>query len=308
MKWTTGRATAVAAITALPACAALLGLEPGEPRDAADGSAGTTDGGASSEASDARALDGPSFGDGPRTELALFSPSDGKFYLFYALDGGPPARVIETRAPPGARPVAGIWTSDGGPTVGYFDPAAVSFTLLRANETDAGTIDFKLDVPAASYLPLAGDFDGDGVTSVGVYDADSALFHLRLSNDSGPPDVTINFGSRRRQLAVAGDWNGDRAASIGLYDPVEGVAYLRDTNDPGPATYQFRLIAGTPDPTLEVVAGDWFGNGRATLGAFDSRALTIRLFSSNEGNAPETLVRLPAPPGTLVPVAARWAR
>jgi hypothetical protein len=124
-----------------------------------------------------------------------------------------------------------------------------------------------------------------GSSSPGV--VRGATWYLRLSQSSGPADITFTYG-RPGDIHVIGDWNGDGIDTPGV---VRGNTwYLRNSNTSGPADVTFTFNAtGTPtvyylfgQPTAVATfnAGTWSVRTEQTTGGAD--------FTINYGQAGDT--------------------
>jgi hypothetical protein len=132
--------------------------------------------------------------------------------------------------------------------------------------------DFILGWPGAT--PVTGDWNGDGRKKTGVFAA--GFWFLDYDGDgvfnpesSGGPDKQFPFGWDG-VTPVVGDWNGDGRDSVGVH--ANGFWFIDYDGD--------RLwhpeSSGGPDkifgfggwPGVELVLGDWNGDGRTKLGLY----------------------------------------
>jgi hypothetical protein len=84
-------------------------------------------------------------------------------------------------------------------------------------------------------------------------------------------------------VPLVGDWNSDSHDSLGYYDPRDGTFRLSDSLPGRPGAHQvvrtnFELIPG-----VEVLAGDWNGDGFDTLGYYNPNDGTIWLSNRLNG-------------------------
>lgn len=133
--------------------------------------------------------------------------------------GAPPADVART-------PTLN-WTPSVSPTATVGTP---TFTPIPSS-----TPDFTLTPPTPTQLP--GPID-----SIGVYNRSSGTFSLRMTNTSGPADITIQAGDRST-YPVVGDWDGDGWDTVGLYLQRVDVFLLWDSNTQA-------AVNGQPSQTL----------------------------------------------------------
>jgi len=192
----------------------------------------------------------------------------------------------------------------GDSNVGRYDaslllPLAGLFELRNTNITGDADKSFFFGPAPTAWAPIAGNWDGDvtdvthpknGKATVGLHRRDEGKFYLRNSNDAGPADVVVRYGTAPSSaIALAGNWDGLKAEAgvnesgdtvykdwdtIGLYDQGNGVFELRNSNAPGAADVTFRF--GPEKSDWLPVAGDWDDSGDAinhkdfdTVGLYD---------------------------------------
>lgn len=100
------------------------------------------------------------------------------------------------------------------------------------------------------------------------------------------PDWDFEYGpDGAGWLPVAGDWDGDGDVTLGLYAPDDGAGhgkfYLRNVHAGGNADFIFTF---GPDDS-EPLAGDWNGDGLATVGVFESAAGVFQLQNTEADDA-----------------------
>jgi cell wall assembly regulator SMI1 len=136
-------------------------------------------------------------------------------------------------------------------------------------------------------------------TTVGVLDPSNANFFLRSTNDSGPGDITFNYGIPN-WIPIVGDWDGDGVDTVGVYDPVTATFYLRNTNTAGFADITF--VYGAPN--WIPIAGDWNGDGVDTIGVYDPVTATFYLRNTNTTGVADIAFVYGMPNWT--PIAGDW--
>ena len=164
---------------------------------------------------------------------------------------------VVVAVPVGAQPLAaserGVLippVSLSADSVGLFDPVSALWYLRDAS---GATTSFAFGETGA--LPLFGDWDGDGVDTPGIYRPADGLVAFRNSNSSGVPNRA--FFLPARAIVVAADTDGDGRDEIWT---LHGDGWRADGRlAVGP------VAGGYPRP----VAGDFDGDGRATLAFFD---------------------------------------
>jgi len=144
-------------------------------------------------------------GDGFDT-VATYDLRKHELYVRNQNKGGPDDEVRVT-GEGAVFPIAGDFDGDGVDTIGFYEPATATFDLDGSQFTFGEVGGF----------PVAGDFDGDGVDTVGVFFAAARELQVRNRNDSGPPDVVLDFGPPGNVPAYvfAADLDGDGSDSPG---------------------------------------------------------------------------------------------
>jgi hypothetical protein len=138
-----------------------------------------------------------------------------------------------------------------------------------------------------------------GGATVGTFDPFSATFFLRNTNNSGSPDITIQFGVPGWR-GIVGDWIGQGIATIGAFDPFTATFYLRDSNTPGAPDMVIQFGA----PGWLPVVGDWDGNGTTTIGVVDPTSGTWYIRNANSPGAPDAVFQYGL--ANWLPVAGHW--
>ena len=152
-------------------------------------------------------------------------------------------------------------------------------------------------------IPITGDFNGDGVTEVGVFRDGFWYIDLNGNGIWDEGDLWAQLGDAEDQ-PVTGDWDGDGKADIGVFGPSRFGDFLAITEEPGlpdreNATLgRYKNLPPNPHVAAEqrrimkrgahgkyredvvdhvfrfgkqddrAVAGDWNGDGVATVGIF----------------------------------------
>ena len=229
------------------------------------------------------------------------------------IDGGSPRGDGERVPPQGP-----IWLDHGQYEIAWSNPAAhqMKWTLLIQN---GETLERLFGIEHG--IPVTGDFNGDGFTEVGVFAEGQWFIDLNGDGNWDENDLWAQLG-HQGDLPVTGDWDGDGKADIGIYglawsgDPraigrerglpdresdahgeaknlpgddneeqVQGARTLKHTvrgetrSDQIDHVFHYGAIGNHP------VAGDWNGDGVATIGVFERGEW--RLDRDGDGNFAE---------------------
>jgi subtilisin-like proprotein convertase family protein len=229
-------------------------------------------------------------GDG-RTDLSVFRPTEGNWYLNRSTDGFSAVQfgVAGDTIVPGNydadgktdvavwRPATGTWyllRSTGGfasiqfgqngdiPQPGNYDvdaedelmvfrPSNGTWYSININGTGFSAIQFGQN----GDIPVSGDYDADGQEDCAVFRPSTATWYLRNSNGSS---TQAQFGITT-DLPVPADYNGDSKDDLAVFRPSNGTWYIaRPTGVPAQNfdSYQFGANGDVPVP------GDYDGDGK----------------------------------------------
>jgi len=304
------RRVALVASIATASCGALLnGEDPSDPGPTPPGPDAAPDDAVAPEA----AVDANADAGVVVSTIGFFERSSSRFELRFANASGVGNRtvVIDGGVDKGAWPFAGHWNSAHSPdTIGYFvggdSPTFHFFGQFGVGET-VEQFGFSIDGGSDEAMPVVGDWNGDGICTVGFYVRSTGTFFLKDTNAPGNADYMFPFAAPGG-LPVVGDWDGDGVDGIGVFFPdngaVEGHFFLKNALGPGNADVTFNV--STPGTSWFPLAGDWDGDGRATVGLYDSVRAEFRLFEKNVDGATMSVFAF-GPAGAL-PIAGKWQR
>jgi hypothetical protein len=252
---------------------------------------------------DGRAAASPGAARRGTATIGVYRPSELTFYLRNVNEAGD-ADITVAFGTKDDVPVTGDWDGNGTTTVGVYRPADSTFHLR--NENSPGEPSVVVGFGMAGDLPVVGDWDGNGTATVGVFRPDKASFLLRNSNAPGDPDVTVALLAPGG-LPVVGDWDGNATATAGIFRTRESKTFFRLRNS------HAAVVEAGPNVDIRVdvgeehdlpVAGDWDGNGTATIGVYRPASSTFLLRNANTAGEPDVTVAF-GRAGDL-PVAGNW--
>ncbi|HEX9962420.1 MAG TPA: FG-GAP-like repeat-containing protein, partial [Pyrinomonadaceae bacterium] len=187
-------------------------------------------------------------GDG-RTDLSVFRPSEGNWYLqrssagFSAVQFGASADTI----------VPADYDGDGKTDIAVFRNG----TWFRLNSSNGA-----FSAPAfgqAGDIPQAADFDGDQKADLAVYRPATGDWY-RINSSNGAFDKQ-HFGLSGDK-PVVGDYDGDNKADIAVFRPSDATWYRLNSNGGGLVVAQFGLSSDLPVPA------DYNGDNKDDLAVF----------------------------------------
>lgn len=137
-------------------------------------------------------------GDG-KTELAVFRPSEGKFYL----QDGQSVALGQS----GDIPVCGDYDGDGFADFAVYRPSALTWYF---NGLDSIKFGHK------NGIPVPADYDGDGMTDVGIFRTDNSLWQTSLGN------IPLEVKHTPGDIPVPADYDGDGRTEMAVFRPSTG--------------------------------------------------------------------------------------
>ena len=206
-------------------------------------------------------------GDG-RTDLSVFRPTDGNWYInrstagFTAVSWGASTDTL----------VPADFDGDGKTDVAVFRPANGGWYYIKSSDsTFVGLLFGQNDD-----MPIPGDFDGDGKDDINVFRPSNGFWYRLNSSNSQP--ISNAFGQNGDKPLV-GDFNGDGKADLAVFRPSAGSWYIaKPTGVPAQNFDAYTFGFGTDLPT----PADYDGDGKTDIAVFrPSNGGWYRLNSSN---------------------------
>jgi putative transposon-encoded protein len=191
-------------------------------------------------------------GDG-KTDLSIFRPSDGNWWLNRSTAGLVVAQFglgTDTITP-------GDFDGDGKTDLAVFRPVGddgtqPDFYILTSGSATFSGVSWGLP----GDKPLIADYDGDGKSDIGVYRPSNQTFYI-LKSGGG---ITVQQYGAAGDIPVAGDFVGDNKADIGVFTPSTGTWTISD----GTTDHVFGFGASTD----VLVPADYDGDNKDDIAVF----------------------------------------
>ncbi len=172
--------------------------------------------------------------------------------------------------------VTGDWNADHTTTVGLYEAGPSLLWLRNSNSNGPNDVPEYQYGPANApipWVPIVGHWSNTQLgTSVSLYDPNTGTFHLHFENNSGPADITFQFGPTAAQrgsklawIPIVGDWTGSGLTQVGLYNPNNNNIYLRYAYTSGPADLVFNPFVPEVSPQYLTLGGLALISGIAML-------------------------------------------
>ncbi len=199
-------------------------------------------------------------GDG-RTDVSVFRPSSGTWYVirssdntFYGVQFGQNGDI----------PVPGDYDADGKTDLAVFRPSGGTWYIIRSGDNAFVGQQFG----ANGDIPVAADYDGDGSSNIAVFRPSNGYWYYL----AGPNFNALQFGAAG-DIPTQADYDGDGYTDLAVFRPSTGMWYLQRTTQ-GFQQISFGINGDRPAPL------DYDGDGKANLAVF--RPSNSTWYTSND--------------------------
>ncbi len=201
-------------------------------------------------------------GDG-RTDVSVFRPSEGNWYLNRSTDGF--SVVSWGLSTDIASP--GDFDGDGKTDAAIFRPSTGTWWILRSTGGISSTA-----FGASGDVPVVGDYNGDGTSDIAVFRPSNNTWYIQ---HTGGGTLTAAFGATG-DLPVRGDYNGDGSTDIAVYRPSTGAWWIVN-NGGGVSATTFGLSTDKPVPA------DYDGDNKDDIAVYRPSTGTWYVLRSTNG-------------------------
>ena len=187
-----------------------------------------------------------------RTDIGVFRPSTGVWYISHSSNG---SFRIQGFGLNGDIPTSEDFDGDNVSDIGVFRPSSGVWYYYRSSDNSVGIVPFG----ANGDIPATGDYDGDAKADLVVYRPSSGAWYV-LPTLSGS-SYQLQFGING-DTPVVGDYDGDGKYDVAVWRGSTGVWYRINSSDGSVGTYQFGVSGDIP------TQADFDGDGRTDTAVF----------------------------------------
>ena len=189
-------------------------------------------------------------GDG-KTDLSVFRPSTGTWYLQQSQDGisGTVFGLATDKITPAD------FDGDGRTDIAVYRPSTGFWYIMNSSN---GTVSYDV-FGISEDLPTPADYDGDGKCDVSVFRPSTGIWYRRNSGDGSM--FAVQFGSTEDKPTI-GDYDGDGRSDLAVFRPSTGAWYRVDSSNGSFSGELFGVGSDLP------VAADYDGDGSTDVAVF----------------------------------------
>jgi uncharacterized delta-60 repeat protein len=190
-------------------------------------------------------------GDG-RTDLSVFRPSDGNWYITQSSNQAFRAQQFGVGSD---QIVPGDYDGDGKTNFAIWRPSTDTWYTSLDPATNYGAVQFG----ASGDVPVPGDYDSDGKSDIAVYRPSESTFYLLYSSNGS---FHFQFWGQAGDLPVPGDYDGDGKTDFAVFRPSSSTFYILRSFDGAVRGQQWGASGD------RVVPGDYDGDGKTDIAVF----------------------------------------
>jgi hypothetical protein len=187
-----------------------------------------------------------------RTDLAVFRPADGNWYILNSSNNAFSGQLFGQS---GDKLVPGDFDGDGKHDLGVWRPANGAWYILQSSNGA-----FRAEVFGQNGdIPAIGDFDGDAKADLAVFRPADGNWYIKLSTNGSLR--VVPFGANGDK-PVAGDYDGDGKTDTAVYRPSTGAWYMLNSSNGAFSGLFFGAVGDKP------AQSDYDGDGKTDVAVY----------------------------------------
>jgi hypothetical protein len=207
----------------------------------------------------------PDFDGDGKTDLSVFRPGAGVWYIRQSLNGAFRAHSLGSSTD---RIVPGDYDGDGKTDVAVFQPNDGTWCVLQSSNNSLISQSFGSN----GDLPVPRDYDGDGKTDLAVFRPAGGVWYILQTTNNTVRAQHFGIATDRQ---VPADYDGDLKADVAVFR--NGSWYIQQSTSGAVIVTQFG------DSTDRTVAADYDGDGKADIAVYRPSSGTWYLLRSSLG-------------------------
>lgn len=175
------------------------------------------------------------------TELAVFRPSSGTWYIATQYQGAATNFITVRWGLAGDIPVPNDYDGDGKSDVAVFRPSDGVWYIRNSADNSSAFVRWGV----SGDKPVAGDYDGDGRIDIAVWRPSDGVWYILKSSDGQATVVPFGLNG---DIPVSEDYDGDGRTDIAVWRPSEGIWYRLNSSNGSFYAFQWGRPADVPVP------------------------------------------------------------
>lgn len=210
------------------------------------------------------ALRSSDFDSDGKTEIAVWRPADGSWYIYNSAD-----KSVRTYrfGVPGDIPAAADYDGDGQTDYAVFRPESGVWYVLRSSNSHLNALRYG----QAGDIPVPSDYDGDGKADFAVFRPSNGTWYV-YGSVSGTSQFRFGLNGDK---PVVSDYDGDGRADFAVWRPADGTWHFFKSHFGNYESFKFGIYGDVP------IRGDFDGDQRIDFGVWRPRTQTWYIWESS---------------------------